>query len=608
MMIFAPTTRRSVPFAPRAPLALAVAATLLAASGWSAAAPQRDFSDGQHEYARGRVIVETLAGVSAADLDQILKPHGGKRRKLGQSNINVVELPAGASEVDAVARLRRNPAFKSVELDRKFKSTLAVTDPYVGSEWHLSKINATTAWDTTQGAGVTIAILDSGVDGTHPDLAPNLVGGYNAYDNNTDTSDVCGHGTAVAGSAAARTDNGTGVAAVAGQAKIMPIRIAFYDSAAGGCYAYSSTIASGITWAADHGARVANVSYGPLAGDPTIQNASQYMKNKGGLVFISAGNNGINENLTPTTSLIAVSATDSNDAFASWSSYGNFVSVSAPGAGIWTTSRGGIYQAWQGTSFAAPVAAGVAALMMSAAPSLSSSQIEQALFASSVDLGAAGRDPQFGYGRVDAYAGVKAALAKVGTADTQAPTAAITSPSNSVSVSGLVTVNVNAADNVGVDRVELKANGTVVGTDSSSPYSFSWNSANAANGIVNLVATAYDAAGNATASAPVAVNVANTVPPVTNDTTPPVVRIDNPVAGAVSGNVTVSVSATDNSGASGISESLYIDNALVASGKGGALAYTWRTKRAGSGNHVLKAVAKDAAGNTSTTSVTVSVR
>jgi hypothetical protein len=246
--------------------------------------------------------------------------------------------------------------------------------------------------------------------------------------------------------------------------------------------------------------------------------------------------------------------------------------------------------------------------MMSAAPSLDSSTIEQALFASSVDLGAAGRDPQFGYGRVDAYAAVKAAIARVGVADTQAPASAITSPAASSSVSGMVTVNVAASDNVGVDRVELSANGTVVGTDTAAPYSFSWNSANAANGMVNLVATAYDKAGNAKASSPVAVNVANVSAPVVRDTTPPVVRIDNPVAGTVSGNVSVNVSATDNSGAAGITESLYIDNSLVASGKGGALAYTWRTKRNNTGTHVLTAVAKDAAGNSSSTSVTVTVR
>jgi thermitase len=589
------------------PLACALGTSVAAIFAAMPAAGGADFSDGLREYARGRILVESRAGLSNDDLEKVLKVHGGKRRKIGQSNLHVVDLPPGVSEQAVVEQLRRNPDFKFVELDRRVKSTLAVTDPYIGSEWHLSKIGATSAWDTTQGAGVTIAILDSGVDGSHPDLVANLVPGFNVYGNNTDTSDVCGHGTAVAGSAAARTNNGMGVAGVAGQAKIMPIRIAYLDSASGSCYAYSSTIASGITYAADHGARIANISYGPLAGIAAIQSAAQYMKSKGGLVFVSAGNNGVDENITPTTTLIAVSATDSADAKAIWSSYGAFVSLAAPGANIWTTSKGGIYQGWNGTSFASPVAAGVAALMMSAAPALDGAQIEQAMFASAVPLGAAGRDPYFGYGRVDAAAGVKAALAKVTVADKQAPTAAITSPAASSSVSGTVTVAVNATDNVGIDRVELKANGTVVGVDTASPFSFSWNTTGAPNGMSNLVATAYDKAGNATASSPVAVNVANAAPPVVKDTTAPVVKIDNPVAGSVSGSVNISVHATDNSGAAGIRQTIYIDTWSYATGTGGSLAYAWNTRNFRTGLHTLKVVAKDAAGNSSTSSVVVNV-
>lgn len=586
------------------PLALALGAALATLVGSACAA---DFTDGVHTFARGRILVEARAGLAGDDLEKILKVHGGKRRKIGQSNLNVVELPAGASEAQVVEQLRRNPALKYVELDRRVKSTMAVTDPYIGSEWHIPKIGASTAWDITQGAGVTIAILDSGVDGSHPDLAPNMVAGYNMYSNNTDTADVCGHGTAVAGSAAARSNNGMGVAGVAGEAKIMPIRVAYLDSATNSCYAYTSTIANGITWAADHGARVANVSYGPLAGSATIQSAANYMKSKGGLVFVSAGNNGVDENITPTTSLIAISATDSNDNKASWSSYGSFVSLAAPGAGIWTTSKGGTYGGWNGTSFSSPVAAGVAALMMAANPALDGARIEQALFSTAVDLGTAGRDSYFGYGRVNAAAAVNAVKVAAPVADTQAPTSAITSPAASSSVSGIVTVTVAAGDNVGVDHVELKANGTVVGTDISSPFSFSWNTANAANGMATLVATAFDAAGNATASAPVSVNVANVTPPPAKDTTPPVVKIDNPAAGTVSGQVSVAVSASDNSGAAGISESLYIDNKLVATGKGGALAYSWRTRQYTRGAHTVMAVAKDAAGNSATTSVTVNV-
>jgi hypothetical protein len=568
-----------------------------------------DFSDGLRMHARGRILVEPGAGMSSGDLDKILKTHGGKRRKIGQSNLHVVELPAGASEIAVVEQLRRNPNFKLVSLDERVKSTMDVTDPYIGSEWHLAKIGAPTAWDTSQGAGVTIAILDSGVDMTHPDLVANLVPGFNVYDNNTNTADVCGHGTAVAGSAAARTNNGVGVAGVAGQAKIMPVRIAYKDPTSGSCYAYASTIASGITYAADNGARIANVSYGPLAGIAAIQSAAQYMKNKGGLVFVSAGNDGLDQNITPTTSLIAVSATDSGDNKASWSSYGTFISLAAPGAGIWTTSNGGAYGGWNGTSFSSPVAAGVAALMMAVAPALDGAQIEQLMFSSALDLGTPGRDPNFGYGRVDAAAGVSAAQAWVPVADTQPPTSAITSPAASASVSGTVAVAVAAADNVGVERVELKVNGTVVGADSASPYSFSWDSTGVPNGMNTLVATAYDRAGNVTASSPVSVNVANTqTPPPVADTTPPVVSFSNPVAGSVSGNVNVSVKASDNSGAAGIKQFLYVDEVLVATGNGGTLSYTWKTKSSAKGAHTLKAIAKDAAGNSSTATVAVTVR
>jgi L-amino acid N-acyltransferase YncA len=191
--------------------------------------------------------------------------------------------------------------------------------------------------------------------------------------------------------------------------------------------------------------------------------------------------------------------------------------------------------------------------------------------------------------------------------DTQAPSAAISAPAASSSVSGIVTVAVNAADNVGVDRVELKANGTVIGTDSASPFSFSWDTTGVANGMNTLVATAYDKAGNAGASTPVSVNVANTTQHVTKDTTPPVVAIDNPVAGTVSGTVAVSVHASDNAGAAALKQTLYIDSAVVATGTGGTLAYNWRTRYAATGYHTVKVVARDAAGNWASYSVTVRV-
>ena len=306
-----------------------------------------------------------------------------------------------------------------------------------------------------------------------------------------------------------------------------------------------------------------------------------------------------------TTAMIPVSATDSTDTIASWSSFGSYVALAAPGAGIWTTSNGGIYQAWNGTSFSSPLTAGVAALMMSANPSLSAATVEKLMYSSAVDLGGAGRDSYYGYGRVNAAAGVQAAVGTVVVLDTQAPTASITSPTNGVTVSTTVSVGVSAADNVGVTSVELKVNGTVVAVDTTAPYGFSWNSTGVPNGMATLVATAYDAAGNAGVSTATNVNVANVTLPVVADSTPPVVKIANPTAGVVSGNVTVNVQASDNSGAAGISLKLYIDGTLKASGNGSGLAYTWNTRKIATGTHTVQAVAKDAAGNTSTTSVLV---
>lgn len=547
------------------------------------------------DWARNRLLVMPNAGLPAAELDKILKPHGGKARRVGKSNLQIIDLPGQVPETTVLTLLRHNPHLKFVELDQRVPPALVPNDPYNGSEWHLLKINAGTAWDATKGAGITIAIIDTGVNSAHPDLAANIVPGWNFYDNNSNSNDVLGHGTAVAGTAAAATNNGLGVASVAGAARIMPIRISDTTGSA-----YFSTIAQGITYAADQRVRVANVSFVGLGKSASVISAAQYMKSKGGLVVVAAGNNGIDEAITPTTSMISVSATDSNDAKASWSSYGSFVTVAAPGTNIWTTTSTGGYGQWQGTSFASPVTAGVVALMMSANPTLSNAQIESLLYSTAVDLGTAGRDSYFGYGRVNAAAAVSAAAAATAM-DTQAPTVAITAPTANASVSGLVTVSVNATDNVGVSRVDLLVNGGLVASDTTLPFQFAWDSSTVANGMVSLVAKAYDAAGNSQSSTALSVNVG-----MVADTSPPVISITNPGTGVqVSGTVSISVKASDNGGASGISQTLYIDGVPVASGTGGSLSYSWNTRKAANGAHVLQAVAKDQANNVASYQVQV---
>jgi thermitase len=546
-------------------------------------------------FAPGRVLMLPRAGLPAAALQDMLGKAGAHRStRIGNTELRIVELPPGL-EKQAVERLSRHPHVKFAELDRVAAPAAPTNDPYYGSAWHLPKVKASTAWDSSTGSGVTIAVLDTGVDGSHPDLSARMVPGWNFYNNNSNTSDVHGHGTAVAGSAAATMNNGIGVAAVAGNARIMPVRVADANA-----YATWSTIAQGITWAADNGARVANISFVGTTDSSTVRNAAQYFKDLGGLVLVAAGNNNRKESFASTTAMIPVVATDSSDLKASFSSWGDFVSISAPGVDVWTTTRGGGYQQWWGTSIATPVTAGVVALMMARNPSLPASQIESLLYSTSVDLGAAGRDAVFGYGRVDAAAAVVAAGNAVSNVDTQAPTVALTSPEPNATVTGVVPVTVATSDNVGVTRVELRVNGTLVATDNSAPFGFSWDS-NGTNGIAALTARAYDAAGNQTTSADVAVNVANVT-----DAQPPQVVISGVTEGAtVAGTVNIRVSASDNSGSAGITQRLYIDNKQVATATGSSLSYSWNTKRVRAGQHRIEATARDAAGNTSSQLVTV---
>ena len=459
-------------------------------------------------WAKGRILVETRAGLKDGDLAKILSRHGGRSSsRMNKIQVHVVKLPAEADERTAVELLKRNPHIKSAEIDKLIAPEQVGNDTYYASAWHLPKIQAPVAWDSALGTGVTIAILDSGVDATHPDLNGKMVSGWNFFDGNADTSDVYGHGTKVAGSAAAASNNGAGVTGVAWNAKIMPIRIS--DTAG---YAFYSTIAEGIYWAADHGAKVINVSYS-VQGSVSVQNAANYLKSKGGLVINSAGNSGAIDSTLANNAMISVSATGSSDTKASWSSFGDYVDISAPGAGIWTTVRGGGYAAVSGTSFSSPVTAGVVALMMSANPALKPTELESILKSTALDLGMAGTDQLYGAGRINAAAAVQRALTLGGqaVADVTAPQVAITAP-GAGTVNGVVPVNVSATDNIGVAKVELYAGNVLVATDLTPQYSFSWDTRALGDGPASLVAKAYDSAGNITNSTSLSVNVANASP------------------------------------------------------------------------------------------------
>jgi len=187
-------------------------------------------SDSIVGWAKGRLLVAPRAGLSDKEFEKALKSQNAKSKgKFKNANIHVIELPEGADEVAAMKVLKKDRRFKYVELDMAMAPAASTNDPNLSKSWPVSKLQTPTAWDTSNGNGVIIAILDSGLDSSHADLKANYVPGWNFYDNNSNTSDVNGHGTAVAGAAAMVGNNSTGSAGIAYGAKIMPVRIASTD-------------------------------------------------------------------------------------------------------------------------------------------------------------------------------------------------------------------------------------------------------------------------------------------------------------------------------------------------------------------------------------------
>lgn len=582
-------TSPNAPYRKPVPLLLSALSLAVTASLGSPA-----FAAQAQQWAKGRILVQPRAGLTAEQLDKILKRHGGKSiARIAQLDIHVVELPPHASEQAVANLLKHHPHLKFAEVDAAVAPNVVPNDTYYTNAWHLSKMDAPSAWNTSVGSGVTVAVLDTGVDANHPDLAGQLVQGWNTYDNNSNSSDVYGHGTKVAGVVAAASNNGAGVTSLAFGAKVMPIRVSDPSG-----LAYSSTVAAGLTFAADNGARVANLSYA-MTWDFAVQNAAQYFKNKGGVTVLSSGNSGALDSTPATDAIITVAATDGNDARAGWSTYGPHVDIAAPGVGIWTTVSGGSYGAPSGTSFAAPATAATIALMMAANSRLAPADIERLLKATALDLGDAGWDQLYGAGRVNAGAAV-AAAATAQAGDTTAPTVSIASPSANATVAGWVAVDASAMDNVGVTRVDLVVNGIPVASDTAAPFAFSWNSAQVADGPATLVAYAYDAAGNYSASSTVNVSVRNSA-----DTIAPNVAINKPVNGSTitARNLSIAAAATDNVGVA--NTSLFINGKLVSTVTGGNLSYNWNTNKAGAGTHTLTVTATDTSGNATTSTVQV---
>jgi len=565
---------------------------LCLAAGLASAAPS------PQKFVMDELIVQFKAGVHKAGSDSVLKGAGAaEAEEIPQLRVKRIKVPAAARD-KIKAALAKNPNVSFVEENYLAEPLATPNDPSYVSQWHLPKIAAPAGWDITTGSStVDIAILDTGVDPAHPDLAGKLLPGFNFYTNTSDTHDVYGHGTKVAGSAAAMANNAAGVAGVAWQNPIMPLVIS--DSTG---YATYARMASAMTYAVDHGVRIINISFGGSTSSSTLQNAVNYAWNKGAVIFAAASNYNTSTPYYPAacTNVVSVSATDANDAKASFSNYGSTIDIAAPGVSILTTTNGGGYGSVSGTSFSSPIAAGLGALILSVNPTLTNAQVVDIITRNADDIGTPGFDQYFGYGRINVLKSLTAAKNAVALSDATAPKASITSPTSASTVKGKASVAVAASDNVSVAKVDLRINGAPFATTTTAPFSFLWDTTTTPDGTYTLEAVAYDGAGNMGQSSGVAVKVANAV-----DTIAPTVAITSPAIGATVGtSAIISIAASDNVGVSRIE--LYIDGTLVTSKAGLTnLAYAWNTRKVTTGAHTLTAKAFDAAGNSGTTSMTV---
>lgn len=561
--------------------------------------------DKSEKFIKGQILVKFKDNISAKEQDDQIKKWGfSVKDEIKSIKVKIISVPENAEEA-LVNALSKNPRVEFVEVDALIPPSVIPNDTDYSKQWHLPVINAPAAWDTTQGQGTIIGIADTAVDKDHPDLLNNLLTnlGYNFYHNNTDydayyTNGFYDHGTYVAGVAGAVGNNGRQVAGVAHQVKIIPMRVA--DNSGYGCI---SCMARGMEHAVNNGARAINFSFDMCNPDgyPTIKLAAENAFNKGMLTIIGAGNQRTRVGYKADDTFICVSGTtkpnaEGTEILSGYSSYGSYVDISAPMENIYSTAVGGSIGPVTGTSFAAPIVTGTVALIANANPGLTASQIRQILFDSAKDLGTTGWDEKFGWGRVDAAAAVALALTYEAPApDTQQPTATITAPANGATVSGYVSIDISANDNVGVARVDLYMNGSNIATDNSSPYSFGWNTAGYANGNYTFYAKAYDSAGNAGASSTITLTVANAV-----DEQSPTISLLEPADGAtISSNFNISANATDNVGVKEIN--IMIDNKLVnACYDSSSCSQTVNLKGKNSiseGAHTIRVTASDVAGN-----------
>ncbi len=368
------------------------------------AGPPGGPQQGNPHFSSNEIIVGFKPGITLPEAARIHRQAGGRaKHDIPALGAQVVSIPAGTVG-QSIRRYESHPLVAYAEPNYVASAFGEPDDPYFDMQWGLQKVEAPAAWDVTSGSSdVVIAILDTGVDGGHSDLKDKIVDSVN-YTNSPSADDVYDHGTHVAGIAAAATNNSIGVAGLGYDSSILNVKVLGDDGAG-----YHGWVAAGIIWAAQNGAHVINMSLGSRFGSELLEDAVNYAWEQGVVVVAAAGNGGNYSLRYPAAyvNCIAVAATNENDDRASWSNYGDWVDLAAPGDSIYSTLRGGTYGKRSGTSMASPHVAGLAALLFTVVSDENGNgrlndEVRARIELTCDDIGVSG----IGAGRINAYRAV----------------------------------------------------------------------------------------------------------------------------------------------------------------------------------------------------------
>ena len=319
------------------------------------------------------MIVRLAAGLSLADQATVIARYGGvETSSIPVLRMHMIEVPS-ATIADALLGYRADPQVVSAELDKTRAAETAPSDPAYPDQWALPRIG----WDTVFGSvtpsgSSKLAILDTGIDAGQPDLNDRVLPGYSAFGLDPAT-DPNGHGTHMAGIAAAKTDNGAGVAGVAyAGVSLLPVQVLASDGTG-----QDSDIITGLVWAVENGADVILMAFSNPGYSPALQAAVDYAWSSGAVLVAAAGNDGLNLLTYPAgdSGVMGISATDANDALDAGSNYGANVFLAAPGVNIAAPALDGGTTSVSGTSASAALVAGAAAFMKAVDPGLSNGTI-----------------------------------------------------------------------------------------------------------------------------------------------------------------------------------------------------------------------------------------